>query len=60
MVGYLNLILEEGNNSDVIDAIGPIVTTVGMTKIAEKPQFATSKKILKARVGQIQVKSTFA
>jgi len=62
---YLNTILEEGNNTDVINAIG-------MTKISEetglsrpslykalsdgaKPQFATIMKVLKAIGGQIQV-----
>ncbi|MBT4337775.1 MAG: putative addiction module antidote protein, partial [Bacteroidetes bacterium] len=31
---YLNSVLEEGNNSDVIIAIGHIAKSIGMTKIA--------------------------
>ena len=33
---YLNTVLEEGNNSDVINAIGHIAKEIGMTKIAEE------------------------
>lgn len=33
---YLNTVLEEGDNSDVIAAIGHIAKAIGMTKIAEK------------------------
>jgi len=33
---YLNSILEEGDNSDVIAAIGHIAKSIGMTKIAEE------------------------
>lgn len=33
---YSNTILEEGNNTDVINAIGHITKTIGMTKIAEE------------------------
>lgn len=33
---YLNTVLEEGDNSDVITAIGHIAKSIGMTKIAEK------------------------
>ena len=33
---YLNAILEEGNNADIITAIGHIAKAVGMTKIAEE------------------------
>ncbi|MGM0621321.1 MAG: addiction module antidote protein [Bacteroidota bacterium] len=33
---YLNTILEEGDNSDVIVAIGHIAKSIGMTKIAEE------------------------
>ena len=33
---YLNAVLEEGDNSDVITAIGHIVKSIGMTKIAEE------------------------
>lgn len=33
---YLNVVLEEGNNSDVINAIGHIAKAIGMTKIAEE------------------------
>lgn len=33
---YLNTVLEEGNDSDVITAIGHIAKAIGMTKIAEE------------------------
>ncbi len=33
---YLNTVLEEGNSSDVIIAIGHIAKAIGMTKIAEE------------------------
>lgn len=33
---YLNAILEEGDNSDVIVAIGNVAKSIGMTKIAEE------------------------
>ncbi len=33
---YLNAVLEEGDNSDVIKAIGYIAKAIGMTKIAEE------------------------
>lgn len=33
---YLNAILEEGDNSDVIIAIGHIAKSIGMKKIAEE------------------------
>lgn len=33
---YLNTALEEGNDSDVINAIGHIAKAIGMTKIAEE------------------------
>ena len=33
---YLNSVLEEGNNSDVIVAIGHIAKSIGMTKIANE------------------------
>ena len=33
---YLNSVLEEGNNSDVINAIGHIAKAIGMTKIAKE------------------------
>ena len=36
IVAYLNTVLEEGNNSDVINAIGHIAKAIGMTKIAEE------------------------
>jgi len=32
---YLNTVLEEGDNSDIINAIGHIAKAIGMTKIAE-------------------------
>lgn len=33
---YLNTVLEEGSNEDIITAIGHIAKAVGMTKIAEE------------------------
>lgn len=33
---YLNTVLEEGDNSDIIAAIGHVAKAIGMTKIAEK------------------------
>lgn len=36
IIEYLNTILEEGNNSDIIAAIGHIAKAIGMTKIAEE------------------------
>lgn len=33
---YLNAVLEEGDSSDVINAIGHIAKAIGMTKIAEE------------------------
>jgi probable addiction module antidote protein len=33
---YLNSVLEEGNNDDVIIALGHVAKAIGMTKIAEE------------------------
>ncbi len=33
---YLNTVLEDGDNADVINAIGHIAKAIGMTKIAEE------------------------
>ena len=33
---YLNTVLEEGNESDIIIAIGHIAKAIGMTKISEE------------------------
>ena len=33
---YLNVVLEEGDNSDIIVAIGHIAKAIGMSKIAEE------------------------
>ena len=33
---YLNTVLEEGDNSDIINAIGHIAKAIGMSKIAEE------------------------
>ena len=43
---YLNAVLEEGDNSDIIIAIGHIAKSIGMTKIAQetglsRPSFYT-------------------
>jgi len=35
MTEYLNTVLEDGNHSDIVTAIGHIAKAVGMTKIAE-------------------------
>lgn len=36
IAAYLNTVLEEGDNSDIIIAIGHIAKSIGMTKIAEE------------------------
>ncbi|MCZ2474422.1 putative addiction module antidote protein [Aquirufa ecclesiirivi] len=33
---YLNTVLEEGNDADIVTAIGHIAKAIGMTKIAEE------------------------
>ena len=33
---YLNTVLEEGNEADIINAIGHIAKAIGMTKISEE------------------------
>lgn len=33
---YLNTVLEEGDNADVKNGIGPITKAIGMTKISEE------------------------
>ena len=33
---YLNVVLEEGNDSEILTAIGHIAKAIGMTKIAEE------------------------
>lgn len=33
---YLNTVLEEGNDSEIVTAIGHIAKAIGMTKIAEE------------------------
>ena len=33
---YLNTVLEEGNEDDLLEAIGHIAKSIGMTKIAEE------------------------
>lgn len=33
---YLNMVLEEGDNTDVITALGHIAKAIGMSKIAEE------------------------
>lgn len=33
---YLNTVLEEGNDSDIIAAIGTVAKAIGMSKIAEE------------------------
>lgn len=39
---YLNTVLEEGDNSDVINAIGHIAKAIGMTKIAKETGLSRS------------------
>ena len=36
IVEYLNAVLEEGNDADIVIAIGHIAKAIGMTKIAEE------------------------
>jgi probable addiction module antidote protein len=36
MTQYLNTVLEEGDNADIINAIGHIAKAIGMTKISEE------------------------
>lgn len=36
ITAYLNTVLEEGNNDEIITAIGYIAKAIGMTKIAEE------------------------
>ncbi|UII76891.1 putative addiction module antidote protein [Flagellimonas sp. HMM57] len=33
---YLNTVLEEGDNADIINAIGHVAKAIGMTKISEE------------------------
>ncbi len=33
---YLNIVLEKGNNDEIVTAIGHIAKAIGMTKIAEE------------------------
>ena len=39
---YLNTVLEEGNDSDVIAAIGYVAKSIGMTKIAQETGLSRS------------------
>lgn len=39
---YLNTVLEEGNDADMITAIGHIAKAIGMTKIAEETGMSRS------------------
>ena len=39
---YLNTVLEQGNNADIINAIGHIAKAIGMTKIAEETGLSRS------------------
>ena len=36
IAAYLNTVLEEGDNDDIVTAIGHIAKAIGMTKIAEE------------------------
>ena len=36
IAAYLNTVLEEGDDADIINAIGHIAKAIGMTKIAEE------------------------
>ena len=51
---YLNVVLEEGDDSEIVVAIGNIAKAIGMTKIAEETgeiiikthnQYVTTEKI---------------
>ena len=35
---YINTVLEEGDSSDVVEAIGHIAKAIGMSKIAEQTE----------------------
>ena len=39
---YLNAVLEEGDNSDVITAIGHVAKSIGMTKISDETGLSRS------------------
>jgi probable addiction module antidote protein len=39
---YLNTVIEDGDNSDLINAIGHIAKAIGMTKIAEETGLSRS------------------
>ncbi len=36
---YLNTVIEEGNDADIIHAIGNVAKAIGMTKIAQETGF---------------------
>ena len=36
IVAYLNTVLEQGDNDDIVAAIGHVAKAIGMTKIAEE------------------------
>jgi probable addiction module antidote protein len=42
---YINTVLAEGNESDVITAIGHIAKSIGMTKICERNRIKPSEFI---------------
>jgi len=61
---YLNEVLEQGSENDLIAAIGNVAKAIGMTKIAEKSglsrpslykALSTIIKVLKAIGGQVKV-----
>jgi len=42
IAGYLNTALEEGDNDDIIKAIGHVAKAIGMTKIAQETGMSRS------------------
>ena len=45
---YLNAVLEEGNDTEIVTAIGHIAKAIGMTKIAEETWNEQTKSYNKA------------
>ncbi len=52
---YLNTVLEEGDNSDVITAIGHIAKAIGMTKIAAETGLSRPSYIKLYLMGQSSI-----
>ncbi len=50
---YLNVVLEEGDDSEIVVAIGNIAKAIGMTKIAEETGMSRPS-LYKALSGRVQ------